>query len=412
MFRLRLRVFILIGIGLTNVAHAASSRLLWTKRLPGLITDLDFSADGSKLLASTIPDPDRKSLGSERNLILFDRKGGRRWKLSLPSPTREQALAPDGTWAAVANYQSRVTAFGPHGKKKHGISEQWSREGMCRPIIWASPQWVSCYHDDDGGADGPILELWDWSGNPVRSFFATGDRGGKSKTPLLLRIASDASRAALVVAGGLVEIRKLADPDKGASFKVSGEVVDLEWMESDGDSARLAVLVTELVHHSKSLAKSSAKTPDPTPDRWIELWNMSESSAHRVTRLVAPASTSVVERLGSKDQLGFYGADASGEVFGVWELKAGAWSELWKTTLEHAVDVPAKLFGRSRGLWMVLSQTRLVRYGASGPKVESEIKFNPAKDTFITTVAVDEAGKTLAAAFEDGRLRVYDVAGK
>src|SRR5258708_15163959 len=47
-------------------AHSIPAKKLWSKKVPGLLTDLNLSRDGSTVLVATVPDRDALEAGANR----------------------------------------------------------------------------------------------------------------------------------------------------------------------------------------------------------------------------------------------------------------------------------------------------------------------------------------------------------
>lgn len=141
---------------------------LWTRPMPGVITDVNVAPDGKSVLVATLPNKDLESSGDEPTLTKLNAGGHQEWRLELSSPVRAQSLSGEGKFAVISSTDDQITGIGENGK------ELWSIEGTCRPwILNRAPRFL-CYHDDDAESD-IAFEILDWEGKKISSYPISSD---------------------------------------------------------------------------------------------------------------------------------------------------------------------------------------------------------------------------------------------
>ncbi len=249
-------------------AQPAEVVKLWTKKLPGPITDLNLSKNGNAILIATIPDADADASDKSSNrymLTRFDGQGKQVWNLPLKSQIKSQAISDDGDLIVAVNYSNEVTALDKNGKSL------WTVEGSCKPIILSQVSKVICHHDDDTRPE-VAFEVYDFKGKRLHSFPVTQD-------VLALKVSSDEKSIALGLTGGRVvllsdQFKKLKD------VKVKGEILDLAvtW------DRKIAVLHNSIRDGQRiTLIDSNGKVKgNVTPSAHVEQLEISPSEALRV----------------------------------------------------------------------------------------------------------------------------------
>jgi hypothetical protein len=203
-------------------------RPLWTKQLPGLITEVLMAPNGDVLL-STRPESGR----GHHAVFRYSAQGKLRWRASFRNLVRALALSDDGNHVFYNAYQDELGSLGPGGKPA------WKRTALCRP--YGLPQGnLLCFQDDDD-RPGLVFQVWNAQGEPL----------WKKEAPLdavTLALSEDRNRIALGYAGGKVEVLESSQGQVLFEQKVSGEVVDLS-LSSDGK--QLGILYTDLRKRKK-----------------------------------------------------------------------------------------------------------------------------------------------------------------
>lgn len=200
---------------------------LWSVQVPGLISDLDVSQDGRRILLTIVPDPDGDGSVVTRNLML-DQDGSILWDEQAPFRIKHQTLSPDGSLSLFVTHNEEIYARDSQGKLL------WSATANCDPSILANSARIICYHDDDARPE-VAFETYDLGGNKQLTFPAKLDA-------LVMRTAYDDSLFALGFVDGWVSLFS-PKPEAIWQKRMKGEVVDLAIAPSSLPAgARVAVL--------------------------------------------------------------------------------------------------------------------------------------------------------------------------
>jgi hypothetical protein len=267
---------------------------LWSRKLSGLLTDLSVSRDGSRLLVSTIPDPDRDGGQRGNAVALWNNAGKKVWELPVESQTRAQALSGDGRLAVISNYREEVIGIGAEGQVL------WKADGTCRPFVLDEPKRVLCYHDDD--ADPKVaFDVFDWKGKKLLSYPIAND-------VLALKLAEDARFFAVALTHGQVILFGAADFRSDWQRHVPGEILDVA--VSSGPAPQVAVL-----YHTAKQGQLVALF-----DRDGKLRGQGRPEAHVEQVEIAPSGNGVlVYGNGPKGQhLALLARDAKGKLAEAW----------------------------------------------------------------------------------------------
>jgi len=199
---------------------------LWSKKMPGLITDLNVTPDGNTIVISTIPDPDQESEANGFQVSRVDSGNGNiLWSYKSGAQIKAQGVASNGSLIVLSNYNEEIIGLDIDGKIL------WQTQGTCRPVILTPIQKIVCYHDDDA-APGTAFDVLDWSGKKLLSYPASSDI-------LVLKSSSDEKRIAIGLTRGQVIL--FNEKLKVLWTKqVPGEILDLA--VSSGDSPQVVVL--------------------------------------------------------------------------------------------------------------------------------------------------------------------------
>lgn len=203
--------------------EAGSVTQLWSRKMPGLISDLNVALDGNSLLVTTIPDPEK---GFRQHLLSrLDSKGKTVWSLPLSAQVKSQSIADDGSLAVISNYSEEVMGIDAKGQVI------WKAVAACKPTILTSLKKILCYHDDDA-APGVAFEVLGWDGKKLQTYPSKND-------VLSLKVSQDQSHFVLGMTRG-----QLAYFDSAFKLvwqkKVGGEILDVS--VSSGSNPEAAVL--------------------------------------------------------------------------------------------------------------------------------------------------------------------------
>lgn len=206
-------------------ASPTAVRKLWTQQVPGLMTDLAVSRDGSAILLATVPNPEAGEGPREtgHGLTRFNRNGKKLWHIELEGTVKSLAMSDDGKLALVSSYDNTISAIDARGKIV------WTVEGICKPVPIGKR--FLCYHDDDAEAN-VAFDVYSDKGQKVLFYPITRD-------VLALKVSDDQRNTAVALEGGQVI---LFGPDFRSLWQqsVTGEVIDLA--VSSGDHPRVAAL--------------------------------------------------------------------------------------------------------------------------------------------------------------------------
>ncbi|MCM2324532.1 MAG: PQQ-like beta-propeller repeat protein [Oligoflexia bacterium] len=237
---LRIIAFATLVAACAGLSPARADSVLWTRKLPGYVTDLDISRDGGAILLSTAPNRETESGSREYLLMGFDARGKMRWRTKPKAPVKAQAISDDGAFAVVAGYDDTLTAIDPRGRR---YAELWSVEASCRPFVLNRSKRVLCYNDDDEDP-GVAFQVFDWSGRKLLSYPISHDI-------LALAVSSDERNIAVALTRGQVilfngEFRPVWQK------KVEGEISALD--VGPGSAPKVAVLFDSRRQPAQKLA--------------------------------------------------------------------------------------------------------------------------------------------------------------
>jgi hypothetical protein len=206
-------------------AHAKS---LWSKKMPGFITDLSVAKNSDTLLVATIPDYDREKGAKQFAVSMMNQEGKILWTNPLKYQVKSQDLAADGSLAVITTHNNEVIGLDPKGKSL------WSAEGTCKPFILSRARKILCYHDDD--AEPQIaFDIFEWDGKKSFAYPIKSDLLTLKISPDDLHVAMGLTRGQVILVG--------SDFKQVWSRKVKGEIADIA--VSAGDDLQVAVLYNE-----------------------------------------------------------------------------------------------------------------------------------------------------------------------
>lgn len=249
---LTLIFLILLGAGCTSASkyeehsidfsaspQQSASKKLWTKRVPGLLTDLNLSRDGSTALVAVVPDRDSVESSANRSqyfAVWYSSVGKLLAQNPMPAQIKSQSIAEDGSLSIIATYDDQIRAFDKKGKKL------WEVEGFCRPIIFSQQKRWVCFHDDDAQPE-VAFEVFDFAGHKLSESPIHDDA-------LMLKASSDEKSIILAMTHGKIVI---FDSQFKPILKknVSGEVTDISISNSVASSASTYAILYNQVKGKK-----------------------------------------------------------------------------------------------------------------------------------------------------------------
>ena len=223
------------------------AKKLWTRKSPGLLTDLNLSRDGSTILVATIPDRDSVEIGANRSknyAAIFSSAGKTLAQIEMPAQIKSQTISDDGSLSIIATYDDTIRGYDRTGQKI------WEYEGICKPIALSSLKKILCFHDDDSDPQ-LAFEVLDWTGHQVDSYSVKLDS-------LMIKVSPNEKYFVVGLNHGKV---LLFD----SSFRpvwqksVDGELTDLAISASDESAPTVAAL-----YNVKKTKKKHGKKSPPS----------------------------------------------------------------------------------------------------------------------------------------------------
>ena len=220
------------NLGFEISDKAASVSKLWTRTMPGLVTDVSLNSDGSKALLTLVPDTE----GALKNppavkikdptLAVVGSEGEITWSKVLDSKPKWQAFSAGGDFSVATTYDGKLVAFDASGKLL------WDRDNYCRPRILEKSSHILCHRWDDAKPTGMGFDLYDRAGTKLQSFPVTGEL-------LDLSVSADEKFVALSLTGGRVQVIDLESLKLAWEVKVRGQMIGVSI--SSGPEPLLAV---------------------------------------------------------------------------------------------------------------------------------------------------------------------------
>lgn len=187
----------------------------WSKRLPGLIGDLNVSQDGKAIVVSTVPDPDSDQGGGRPQYLTMRLRmdGVPVWTITHPHRIKHQAISKDANLVVVVDYNEELRAHGSNGEVL------WSVTASCKPIVLEALGRILCIHDDDV-KPGVAFETYSLEGKLLSEFSSKEDL-------LAFKVSIDGKYAGLGLSSGEVGIVDLKTGRLLWKRRVKGEIIDL-----------------------------------------------------------------------------------------------------------------------------------------------------------------------------------------
>ena len=357
--------------------NPADLEVLWSKKFPGPITDLNLSKKGNALLVATIPDADE---GTGRYLLTKLTLSGSNgktvkstWSHPLKTQIKSQSISSDGDFVVTMNYISELSGMNAQGKIL------WTVEASCRPIILNEAKKILCQHDDDTKAEA-AFDVYGWDGKQILSFPVSRDL-------LALKVSEDEKNIVLGLTGGKVMI--LNDQFKAISeTTVKGEILDLAI--SNGDHPKAAVL-----YHSKKEGQNIAFL---TPTDGVKL-------------LIAPGShVEQIEISPNGQSIYVYGNSPKGQYISLldWSLERPKlkWqrSDIRYADYSSAISVSdSQVLVGFENIEDNQRQSHMVVFDTEG-KMKANLPLHTAEGAYLYSFSVSSESSTLATAGDDSVL--------
>ena len=318
-----------------SAADRQDVKIHWSKRMPGLVTDLDQARETKDVLLALVPDTDRSGTIGVPQLWYLTQEGRVKFQKNLSSRVKSQAVTPDGSWIFVSTYDEKLRALNSAGRT------QWEIQDFCRPYPLAKTRRVLCVFDDESRS-GVAFDVIDENGKKILSHPIKRD---------LLAFAVSPDEKYFAYALTLGEVVVLGSDFKPlANYHMGGEVVDLIFSESG--SPKLAVLYNENIKkgHSRRVSQTTALIDPVTKSKRdfpVELFGEKIAISH------------------DEQMLYLYGNNPLGQSLSAWTLVRGNGSGAklkWQRSEPRPADFTSVL-AMSRGA--VIAGFENVRFGSS-----------------------------------------------
>jgi hypothetical protein len=352
---------------------------LWSKKVPGLLTDLSLARDGSTLLVATVPDKDSLEASANRSqyfAVFYNSAGKLLSQTPMPAQIKSHTLSTDGSVAVIATYDDMIRAYNRSGK------QLWEAEAFCKPILLSTIQKVLCFHDDDAEPELGF-EVFDWNGKKLSEFPIQNDA-------LVLKVSADEKYFVMALTHGkLIVFDSQFKPV--ARKTVSGEIVDV--------------------------AISSA-------DSYEVLYNEKKSAKQRLERFGANKKTIEIPVSERADQIE---TSADGQfVFGYSNGSEGqrlvrfgkSAAESWTRSAKASAEYSSQAFVGNDAVWISFQETtdarssrsRVLAFDWAGG-LKTELQVPAAEGALLYSFALDSSAQHVAIGSDDGRLSYFAVEG-
>ena len=358
-------------------------RELWSEKLSGLITDLNISKNGSFVLVSTIPDPDRPDSSPLHQISLYSKDGQKIWQKTASAQIKSQAISETGELSLYSSYNEELTALDKNG------NILWTVEANCRPIPIESSKRIVCFHDDDA-EPGIAFDTYDWSGKKISSYSAPYDA-------LNLKISTNWSvQSAPHLVLGLARGRVvLFDPSLRSVWKkkVQGEIADV------AVSSEQNVLVAVLFNSKKAGQK-------------LAVFN----KKGKIIGQISPSNHSEqVEISPDGNKIFLYGNGPRGQFASMYELIPGGLQEKWHQTNSRFADYASPISLTPGFLLSGLEQqtgedreSDLIGLDFEG-KMKWQLPVETEEGAYLYSNSYTPGSIVLAVGNDDSELRVFEI---
>jgi hypothetical protein len=380
--------------------HPVKARKLWTRKSPGLLTDLNISRDGSTVLVATIPDRDAVEIGANRSrnfATIFSSAGKTLAQIEMPAQIKSQTISADGSLSIIATYDDVIRGYNRAGEKV------WEHEGICKPIALSSLKKILCFHDDDSDPE-LAFEVLDWSGNKVGSYSVKLDS-------LMIKVSQNEKYFVVGLNHGKV---LLFD----STFKlvwqksVDGELTDLAISSAESGQPTVAALYNVKKKKRKRGAKL-ARTGEMSSQQKIDLF---PTNGKAPTLLPIHSRLDEVDLSADGQALFGYGNDADGQVIvRISEDKNAKDTLIWKRGDPKPAEYSSQLLSSQEWVWIGFEDmnstsrhSHVLGFDGDGG-VKTNIIVPSEEGSYLYAYSYADRAHILAVGSDDGRLSLFEV---
>lgn len=352
------------------------AKKLWTHKVPGLLTDLNLSADGSTVLIATVPDHDSIESDANRSMyyaVFYSVSGKMLSEIQMPAQIKSQTLAGDGSFGVIASYDDTLRAYDRKGQ------ELWNAEGFCKPTILNRQKKILCFHDDDAQPELGF-ELFGFDGKKDGEFPIKDDA-------LVMKVSYDEHFAIMALNHGkLIVFNKHFKPETHKT--VPGEIVDVAVGNASGKPIYAALF--------------NRKKSDRQVIRVFGAKNTDLEVKDHLSQIELSPTGDVV-----------YGySNADGQLLVGWDPQS---KKSWKREEKRSAEFSSQISVDHRAAWMGFEDV-----GESGAHshvlgfdhlggLKTNIEVPAGEGAFLYTYSVAPAMGFVAVGSDDGNLTLFSV---
>jgi hypothetical protein len=394
--------------------HPVAAKKLWTKKTPGLLTDLNIARDGSAILVATVPDRDSVEAGANRSrnfAALYSKDGSLFFKLEMPAQIKSQTLADDGSLAIIATYDDTIRAYDRKGK------QVWSREAICKPVALSEIHKILCFHDDDAEPD-LAFEILNWDGSKVASYPVKQDS-------LMVKVAQNQKFFVVGLTHGKILVFD-------TSFKpiwkssVNGELTDLAISSPKSGFPQVAALYnlrkSHAGKHQGKRKKKGKKAPqgEVTEEQKIALFSPKSgvkgakgAKRKKETEISPRSRLDQIEMSPDGDALFGYGNDSDGQIIARIAEHSGDWE--WKRGDSRPAEYSSQMAAVQDWIWAgfedlnaTTRHSHVLGFDWDGG-LKTDIVVPSEEGAYLYAYAFAQQTKLLAIGSDDGELSLFEV---
>jgi hypothetical protein len=381
--------------------HPVTARKLWTRKSPGLLTDLNISRDGSTVLVATIPDRDSVEIGANHSrnyAAIFSSAGKTLAQIEMPAQIKSQTISADGSLSIIATYDDAIRGYNRAGEKV------WEHEGICKPIALTSLKKILCFHDDDSDPE-LAFEVLDWTGHKVDSYSVKLDS-------LMIKVSQNEKYFVVGLNHGKV---LLFD----STFKpvwqksVDGELTDLAISSSDTGQPTVAALYNVKKTKKKHKKATKAQMSEISTEQKIALF---PPSGKGPTLLPIHSRLDELDLSADGKSLFGYGNDADGQVIvRISEDKSAKDTLVWKRGDPKPAEYSSQLLSSQEWVWIGFEDmnstsrhSHVLGFDSVGG-VKTNIIVPSEEGSYLYAYSYADRAHILAVGSDDGRLSLFEV---